>query len=74
MADTCHSAGMATGARTAGDLGAAALNRYLDQLGNTEAGVAYLTSAREDQRSMRMRSGRRERVFTWYLLEGMRGS
>ena len=73
LADTCHSAGLA-GARGADDLGAAAVNRYLDALSQTKAGVAYLTSAREDQRSFEdVRWGGGHGAFTWFLLEGMRG-
>ena len=73
LADTCHSEGMATGER--GALGAAALNSYLDQLSETKPGVAYLASARENQRSYEDEKwGEGHGAFTWFLLEGMRGA
>jgi uncharacterized caspase-like protein len=73
LADTCHSEGMAMGER--GDLGAAVLNRYLDQLSATTPGVAYLASARENQRSYEDEQwGEGHGAFTWFLLEGMRGA
>ena len=73
LADTCHSEGMATGER--GALGAAALNSYLDQLSATTPGVAYLASARENQRSYEDEKwGEGHGAFTWFLLEGMRGA
>lgn len=74
LADTCHSGGIASGAR-GGELSAAALNRYLEQLSTTTPGVAYLTSARENQRSYEgSQWGDGHGVFTWFVLEGMRGA
>jgi hypothetical protein len=73
LADTCDSAGMATGSRGT-DLTAAVLNRYLEKLSTSTPGVAYLTSAREDQRSYEHEKwGGGHGAFTWFLLEGMRG-
>jgi uncharacterized caspase-like protein len=74
LADTCHSEGMSTGTRGL-DLAAAELNRYLDELSTTKPGIAYLTSAREDQRSYEDEKwGDGHGAFTWCLLEGMRGA
>ena len=73
LADTCHSAGMQAGARGP-DLSADVLNRYLGELSASEAGIAYLTSAREDQRSYEDEKwGGGHGAFTWFLLEGLRG-
>ena len=73
LADTCHSEGMATGER--GGPAAGALNRYLDQLSASTPGVAYLASARENQRSYEDEKwGKGHGAFTWFLLEGMRGA
>jgi uncharacterized caspase-like protein/tetratricopeptide (TPR) repeat protein len=74
LADTCHSEGMATGSRGA-DLSAGALNRYLHQFSTSKPGVAWLTSAREDQRSYEDEKwGDGHGAFTWFLLQGMQGA
>lgn len=73
IADTCHSAGMQAGARDI-DLSAAVLNRYLGGLSTSRVGIAYLTSAGEGQRSYEDKKwGGGHGVFTWFLLEGLRG-
>jgi uncharacterized caspase-like protein len=75
LADTCHSAGIRSGARGDGDLSAGALNTYLDRLGDSKPGVAYLTSAREEQRSFEdAKWGGGHGAFTHFLLEGLSGA
>ncbi len=75
IADTCHSAAIGGGlGRRAGVSDAAVVNRYLQQLSQTKAGTALLTSARANETSAEdERWGGGHGVFTHYLLEGLAG-
>lgn len=77
LADACHSANIGGGVGRTRDVlnNAAVVNRYLQEVSKTRGGVALLTSAesnevaREDEKW-----GDGHGVFTYYLLEGMRGN
>jgi hypothetical protein len=74
IADTCHSGGLG-GRGTRGTATAEATNTYLAQLAATKPGVALLTSCEAAESSLEdARWGGGHGVFTWHLLEGMRGA
>ncbi|TQM61934.1 caspase domain-containing protein [Humibacillus xanthopallidus] len=74
IADTCHSGGLG-GRGTRGAATAEATNTYLAQLAATKPGVALLTSCEAAESSLEdARWGGGHGVFTWHLLEGMRGA
>jgi len=76
IADTCHSAaiGGGIGRRSAGDE-AQAINAYLEEVRKSKGGVALLTSAEASEVSREdAQWGDGHGVFTYYLLEGMRGA
>ncbi len=79
IADTCHSgavggaAGGSAGRRAVIDESAAA-SRYLQALGQSKPGMAILTSAEASETSREdVQWGGGHGVFTWHLLEGLRG-
>ncbi|MEG3959607.1 caspase family protein [Microcoleus sp. herbarium2] len=76
IADTCHSATMGggTGRRNA-ESNSGVVNRYLQEVGTSRGSVALLTSAEANEVSFEDKKwGGGLGVFTYYLLEGMRGS
>jgi uncharacterized caspase-like protein len=76
LADTCHSAaiGVGIGLRRAVD-DSALVNRYLQEVSKAKGGIALLTSAEANEVSFEdTRWGGGHGVFTYYLLEGMRGA
>jgi uncharacterized caspase-like protein/tetratricopeptide (TPR) repeat protein len=74
IADTCHSGGLG-GRGNRGAATAEATNTYLAQLAATKPGVALLTSCEAAESSLEdARWGGGHGVFTWHLLEGMRGA
>lgn len=75
IADTCNSGavGDSSGRRAVIDESAAA-RRYLHRLGESKPGMAILTSAEVNETSREdARWGGGHGVFTWHLLEGLRG-
>ncbi|HEY9849981.1 MAG TPA: caspase family protein [Leptolyngbyaceae cyanobacterium] len=76
LADTCHSAaiGGKIGRRSTID-DATLINRYLQELSQARGGIALLTSAEANEVSYEdAKWGGGHGVFTYYLLEGMRGA
>ena len=75
VADTCHSAGISkAGTRDAGE-NSGVINRYLQEVGESQKGIALLTSAEANQVSFEDEKwGGGHGVFTHYLLEGMKGA
>ncbi|BAZ21217.1 peptidase C14 caspase catalytic subunit p20 [Kalymmatonema gypsitolerans NIES-4073] len=75
IADTCHSAGISEkGIRSASD-NSGAINRSFQEVKESKKGFALLTSAEANQVSREdKRWGEGHGVFTYYLLEGMRGA
>ncbi len=74
LADTCHSAALAAPGRRSVN-SAEATNVYLARLGETKPGVALLTSCEAAESSQEgERWGQGHGVFTWHVLEGMRGA
>lgn len=72
IADTCHSGVIGEGRRAADETGS--VNRYLQSLSEMQAGGGMLTSARSNETSQEdAKWGGGHGVFTYYLLEGMRG-
>jgi hypothetical protein len=76
LADTCHSAalGSSIGRRSTCDA-TDLVNRYLQEVGQAKNGLALITSAEANEASFEDRRwGNGHGVFTYYLLEGMRGA
>lgn len=73
LLDACHSAGLSTeGTR---DLGNNLTNQYLENLLYQEHGRAIITSSDVNEKSRESsRWGNGHGVFTYYLLEGLRGN
>lgn len=73
LLDTCHSAGLSTDATR--DLGNNLANLYLEKLLYQEEGRAVITSSDVNELSRESsRWGNGHGVFTYYLLEGLRGN
>jgi len=73
LLDTCHSAGLSTEATR--DLGNNLANLYLEKLLYQEEGRAVITSSDVNEPSRESkRWGNGHGVFTYYLLEGLKGS
>lgn len=74
IADTCHSAAIGGGIGGRDSNAAAVVNYYMQQLKEAKPGLALLTSAEANERSLEdQKWGGGHGVFTHYLLEGMRG-
>lgn len=75
IADTCHSAALGGSQGQRRVIGeTAAANRYLQTLGAAKPGLAVLTSAEVNETSLEdTRWGGGHGVFTYHLLEGLRG-
>lgn len=76
LADTCHSAaiGNSSGRRSTQDQ-ATVVNRYLQEVSKAKNGMALITSAEANEASFEdVKWGGGHGVFTYYLLEGMRGA
>lgn len=74
IADTCHSACIGGGMRDTAANVAEITNRYLDEVSKTREGVALLTSATAHEVSQENEQwGGGHGVFTYFLLQGMRG-
>ena len=86
LADTCHSGALTLAPETRPDgderrttrRGAASaagvMKSHLQDLGKAKPGIAFLTSADHDQVSVEGEEwGGGHGVFTWFLLEGLRG-
>ncbi len=74
IADTCHSAAISGGGGRRSGNSAALVNRYMQRLSGTKSGTALLTSAEASEVSLEDEKwGGGHGVFTYYLLEGMRG-
>jgi uncharacterized caspase-like protein len=76
LADTCHSAGIGGGiGRRSVSAEAGVVNAYLDAMSAARGGLALLTSAEASETSQEdARWGDGHGVFTYYLLEGLRGA
>jgi hypothetical protein len=77
LADTCHSEAIAAGIGDCRSLGddASLMNRFLQGISRAQGGVALLTSAEANEVSLEdAKWGGGHGVFTYYLLEGMRGA
>lgn len=78
LADACHSGGVAKNTRTKGvQLGAAneAMNKYWSQLSQTGPGRAIFTSSGRGEVSQESAKwGDGHGVFTWALLDGLKGA
>jgi tetratricopeptide (TPR) repeat protein/uncharacterized caspase-like protein len=73
ITDACHSGRLGWVSRGAGE-SAALVNRYLDEVGRSGRGIFRLLASRADQLSYEdKRFGGGHGVFTWFLLEGLRG-
>lgn len=75
LADTCHSAAIGSGIRTrAVTENTTLINRYLKDMSQARGGTALLTSAEANEVSFEdKRWGGGHGVFTYYLLQGLRG-
>ena len=76
LADTCHSGaiGGGIGRRNTAD-GSTLVNSYLQAVSRAKGGIALLTSAEANEVSFEDRKwGGGHGVFTYYLLQGMRGA
>lgn len=75
IADTCHSAAVGGKIGRRGKIGdSAVINRYLQDLSESKAGLALLTSAQASESSLEGEQwGGGHGVFTHFLLQGMRG-
>lgn len=72
FADACHSGKI--GMTSRGTEEEVLISRYLDEVGKTGAGTFKLLASRADERSYEdKRWGGGHGVFTYYLLEGMKG-
>jgi uncharacterized caspase-like protein len=75
LADTCHSGGISGGGRRNATDDSTLMNRYLQELSRATKGLATFTSAEPRQVAQEgARWGGGHGVFTYYLLEGMRGA
>lgn len=75
IADTCHSAALGGGIAGRDGNDAAVINYYMQTLEKTKPGLALLTSAEANERSLEdAKWGGGHGVFTYYLLKGMRGN
>lgn len=76
LADTCHSAGIGGGiGRRSVSAEAGVVNAYLDAMSAAKPGLALFTSAEASETSQEdARWGDGHGVFTYYLLEGLRGA
>ena len=75
LADTCHSAAIGGGIRTRAVTESTLLiNRYLKEISQARQGTALLTSAEANEVSFEDKKwGGGHGVFTYYLLQGLRG-
>jgi len=74
VADTCHSAAIGGGVGRRSANSTAVVNRYLQHLSESQEGIALLTSAEANEVSLEDEKwGGGHGVFTYYLLEGMKG-
>jgi uncharacterized caspase-like protein len=75
FADTCHSAAIGGGmGRRSVESNTTLVNRYLQEVSSSRAGIALLTSAEANEVSFEdARWGGGHGVFTHYLLKGMQG-
>jgi tetratricopeptide (TPR) repeat protein len=77
ITDACHSGTLGWSSRSTGrSTGESTmlLNRYLDEVGKSGKGVFRLLASRADQLSYEdKRFGGGHGVFTWFMLEGLRG-
>jgi tetratricopeptide (TPR) repeat protein len=72
MADACHSGKIGWASRGVEDR--LLINRYLDEVGKSGAGVFRLLASRAEERSYEdARWGGGHGAFTYYLLEGLKG-
>jgi uncharacterized caspase-like protein len=79
IADACHSAsigkGIGGGRRSTSINSTAVVNRYLENVSKSRGGIALLTSAQSNEVALEDEKwGEGHGVFTYYLLEGMRGN
>jgi tetratricopeptide (TPR) repeat protein/uncharacterized caspase-like protein len=73
ITDACHSGRLGWVSRGASE-SAALVNRYLDEVDRSGRGIFRLLASRADQLSYEdKRFGGGHGVFTWFLLEGLRG-
>jgi uncharacterized caspase-like protein/tetratricopeptide (TPR) repeat protein len=73
IADACHSGKIGLASR--GTAEEVLINRYLDEVGKTGTGNFRLLASRADERSYEdTRWGGGHGVFTYYLLEGLKGA
>ncbi|NET16759.1 MAG: hypothetical protein F6K08_30065, partial [Okeania sp. SIO1H6] len=75
LADTCHSGAIAGRIGRKAIKQAEIINRYLQEVSSSRAGIALLTSAEANEISWEdQKWGGGHGVFTYYLLEGMKGA
>jgi uncharacterized caspase-like protein len=77
IADACHSAsiGKGIGRRSNPIYSTAVVNRYLENVCKSREGIALLTSAEANEVALEDEKwGGGHGVFTYFLLEGMRGN
>jgi tetratricopeptide (TPR) repeat protein len=73
LADTCHSAAIGQNRRSF--TGTSAVNRYFQELSQSKPGIALLTSAEATETAQEGGQwGGGHGVFTYFLLEGLRGA
>ncbi len=73
ITDACHSGRLGWAARSTGE-SSILVNRYLDDVGRNGKGIIRLLASRADQLSYEdKRFGGGHGVFTWFLLEALRG-
>jgi uncharacterized caspase-like protein/tetratricopeptide (TPR) repeat protein len=72
LSDTCHSAGVDMAGRGVRLSASRANEQHLEQMRRIPEGVGFIAAARQTQSSLE-RDELRHGVFTWSLLEGLRG-
>jgi hypothetical protein len=72
IADACHSGSYIAGKGLAGKPTKALAQTFYDELGKSEAGVAYLLSSQADEESLEV-STLRNSVFTYFVVKGLKG-
>ena len=68
IADACHSGSLNKGVKS----GYGAMDTYYSTLSNTSGGLALMMSSKAEETSLEV-GGLRQSVFTYYLLEGLKG-
>jgi hypothetical protein len=72
IADACHSGSYVAGKGVTGKPTKALAQTFYDELGKSDAGVAYLLSSQADEESLEV-STLRNSVFTYFVVKGLKG-